>query len=256
MTIWAALLVSTLLALLAIWRHALTPAGTVVAWVFCVIISLCGGTAAFLVLSATLIFTVLADYVAGDRADPNGVRRKSGSRDAWRVICNVGVGTVAILLYRLTNRSAFSAAYVGIMAESLADSLASKLGPLSHRQPVDICSFKPIEAGLSGGITLLGTAMELFGALIIGFIYALASGNFRIALICSGIGFLGATADSIFGSQFQAKFHCSICGAVTERTVHCGTASELFRGFQWVNNDIVNLMSNLTSGLITIFAFW
>ena len=50
----------------------------------CLLITFAGGWTAFFVLAATFLLTVAADKLAGSRADPHGLRRKSGRRDAVR----------------------------------------------------------------------------------------------------------------------------------------------------------------------------
>ena len=242
-----ALLISTLLALFALWRRALTPIGSLLAWALCLLIAFAGGWTAFGVLAATFLMTVAADKIAGSRADPHGLRRKTGRRDAVRVLCNVGVGALAMALYLVSYQSVFAVAFAGVMAESLADSLASKLGPLSKRQPRDLCTGKPVPTGLSGGVTLLGTLAEALGAAVIAVIWGVGTKSPSAALIVFTAGFLGAMVDSVLGSRLQAKFRCPVCEMLTERETHCGEAGELVSGFRHVTNDAVNLLSNVSA---------
>ena len=242
-----ALLISTLLALFAVWRRALTPTGSLLAWALCLLITYAGGWTAFFVLAATFLCTVAADKLAGSRADPHGLRRKSGRRDAVRVLCNVGAGALAMALYLMSYRSAFAVAYAGVMAESLADSLASKLGPLSKQEPRDLCTGRPVPTGLSGGVTLLGTLAEALGASVIAAIWGVGTKSLTAALVVFAAGFLGAMADSVFGSRLQAKFRCPVCAVVTERETHCGEQGSLVSGFRRITNDTVNLLSNVTA---------
>lgn len=239
-----ALLLSTALAALALWRRALTPGGTALAWVLCVAVTAFGGGTAFAVLAVTLLLTAAADRFAGGRADPNGVRRKSGSRDGWRVACNVGVAACAMLLSGLTGSAAFRAGFCAVMAESLADSLASKLGPLSRTVPRDICTRKPVPSGLSGGVTLTGTLAELLGAAVVA---AVSAAGYRSAALFAVVlagGFFGAVFDSVLGSRLQVKYSCGVCGGVTECALHCGAPTVRLRGIRWMTNDAVNLLSN------------
>ena len=247
MQVLYALLLSSSLAGLALWKRALTPGGTTLAWALCLLITAYGGGAAFAILAVTLLGTVAADRFAGERTDPYAVRRKSGSRDAVRVLCNVGVAGCAMLLCAITGWKGFFLAYAGVMAESLADSLASKLGPLSKSPPRDICTMKPIPAGLSGGVSLVGTLSELLGAAVIALVFSLGTGNPGALLTVTLAGFLGATFDSVLGSRAQAKYLCTVCGTVTERETHCGEDTRLTSGLRWLNNDAVNLLSNLFS---------
>ena len=131
------------------------------------------------------------------------------------------------------------------MAESLADSLASKLGPLSKSPPRDICTGRPVSAGLSGGVTWLGTLSELLGAAAIAGVSALGSQSVVTFGVVLAAGFLGAVFDSVLGSRAQVKFRCAVCGTVTERETHCGAPAVRVSGARCVTNDAVNLLSNL-----------
>ncbi|CDN45071.1 DUF92 domain-containing protein, partial [Paenibacillus sp. P22] len=63
-------------------------------------------------------------------------------------------------------------------------------------------------------------------------------------------GLAGAFADSWLGATVQAMYRCRVCGSETERAVHCGSASERIRGFGWMTNDAVNLLSSLMAGAL------
>ena len=256
MSLPLALLLSSALAGLALWRRALTPAGTLLAWAMCLAICRIGGLPAFLILAVTFLATVAADRLAGKRADPSGLRRKSGRRDAVRVLCNVGVGTVMILLYGVTGAPRLILAYAAVMAESLSDSLASKLGPLGKGKTVDICSFHEVGVGLSGGVSGAGSAAAALGAILIGVLCLLFPGaDEKVALLVAAIGFLGCLFDSVLGSRIQVKYRCPVCGALTERDRHCDVPGKVERGWRWVNNDTVNLLSNLFVAVLAILAF-
>lgn len=250
MSLLPALLLSTGLAALALWRRALTPDGAALAWALCVAITAIGGGTAIAVLAVTLLTTAAADRFAGGRADPTGVRRKSGSRDAGRVFCNVGIASVVVLGFARTGSAAFLAGFGGAMAESLADSLASKLGPLSRRQPRDICTGAPVTAGLSGGVSLLGTLAELLGAAIVAGVCAVGYRSAALLPVVLASGFLGAVFDSVLGSRAQVKYRCAVCGTITERETHCAAPTLRVSGAAWVTNDAVNLLSNLFSALL------
>ena len=206
----------------------------------------------FGILFTTFAGTVIADKFAGGRVDPHGVRRKSGSRGAERIFCNVGVGTVAMLLYLLTSRTMFLVVFASVMAESLADSLASKLGPLSKRNPVDIITREEVTVGLSGGVTPLGTLAEAVGAAAIALIYGMGTESFTESIIVFLTGFTGALFDSVLGSRVQLKFVCPVCGTVTEREEHCDRKTTKISGWKHMSNDAVNFSSNFYSFTISL----
>ena len=249
-----ALLLSTALAAAALWRRALTPDGTALACALCILVTVLGGGTAFAVLTVTLLGTAAADRFAGGRADPLAVRRKSGSRDAGRVACNVGIAALSMALFGLTGHAAFRTGFCAVMAESLADSLASKLGPLAKTPPRDICTGTPVAAGLSGGVTLPGTASELAGAAVIAAVSAVGYHDLRLFGPVLAAGFFGAVFDSVLGSRAQVKYRCTVCGAVTERHEHCRAPTVRVRGAAWVTNDAVNLLSNLAALALSLLS--
>ena len=50
----------------------------------------------------------------------------------------------------------------------------------------------------------------------------------------------------------QVKFRCGVCGALTEKPVHCGVAGTPERGVRWMTNDAVNLCNNLLGALAAL----
>lgn len=255
MDVLAATGLSLSLSALALWKKALTPGGLLLACVMCIAITSIGGLAAFSVLTVTLAGTVAADRIAGNRADPSGVRRKSGSRDARRVFCNVGIGTIALLLYGWRRDPVFEISYYAVMAESLADSLASKLGPMSEEVPRDIWTGKEIPKGLSGGVTRWGTFSEVIGAAAVAGTMMIWIPSVKTGMLVLVAGFLGAVCDSLFGSRLQVKYRCTRCGCITERESHCNTRTEKISGIRWISNDAVNLMSNITAMILAVLLF-
>ncbi|MCC8048996.1 MAG: DUF92 domain-containing protein [Oscillospiraceae bacterium] len=252
------LILSTLLAAFALWRRALTVPAGVLAWCFSVIITFVGGLGCFAALAATFVFTVIAGKISGARRESMEVKlhKKTGRRDAVQIICNVGVGTLMLALYALTHRGTFFLAYAAVMAASLADSMASELGVLSRRRPVDIFTFKPAQPGLSGAVSPFGTLCSLIGAALIAAVFALTTGcGMTAAALITVLGFVGALVDSALGSALQAKYRCPVCSALTEKPVHCGQAGRREKGLGWVNNDCVNLLNNLITAALAIIVF-
>lgn len=251
------IVLSAALAGVALWKRALTRGGLVTAGVFALIITFFGGVRCFLILAATFVFTLIAGKIkSGLREKREGqIVAKSGPRDHIQMICNILVGVIMLLLYGITGRFAFCCAYGCAMAASLADSLASEVGVLSNKTPIDICTGKKVKTGLSGGVTALGLAASAVGAGIIALIFVLFGGGFWCFVIITLVGFLGALLDSVLGSAAQGKYRCSVCGIETEKRSHCGSATDLVRGFGWMNNDLVNFINNAFAGILGMIIF-
>ena len=84
-------------------------------------------------------------------------QQRPAPRNAWQVLANGGVAALCALA-ALGWRIPFAAAFAGAFAAASADTWGTEIGTLSRRPPVSILTFRPHETGLSGGITLLGTA--------------------------------------------------------------------------------------------------
>lgn len=255
--IWLSLILSTALAAVALWRKAITYPGTALAWCFSVVICYCAGAPGFCALAATLIFTLIAGKISGKKREKaeKKLHAKHGRRDSVQIICNVGTSAVMAALYAVTQREELLCASGAALAASLADSMASELGILSKTPPRDICTLKRVQPGISGGVSALGLAMSALGACMIALV-CLGYGKgvaFSAAIAISG--FVAALVDSALGSAVQAKYRCVVCGALTEKKVHCGEAGALEKGLRAVDNDAVNFLNNLSGAALALVLY-
>jgi uncharacterized protein (TIGR00297 family) len=191
---------------------------------------------------------------------------KGHQRDLWQALANGGAGAVIAGAYALRPDPLLLAAFVGAMATVNADTWATELGVLNARPPRLISTWKPVEVGTSGGVSMGGTLAALGGALVIGvavWIFPVIESAFvgaeragRIALpplilvIAAAAGLIGSSFDSLLGATVQALYYCPTCRKETERKVHTcgthrGTPTEHRRGWRWLNNDAVNFMASL-----------
>ena len=61
-------------------------------------------------------------------------------------------------------------------------------------------------------------------------------------LAISIIGFLAATVDSLLGATVQARYLIPATGRITENRTTGGQEAVLHSGWQWLDNDMVNLV--------------
>jgi uncharacterized membrane protein len=147
------------------------------------------------------------------------------------------------------------------MATVNADTWATELGVFSPAPPRLITTGRPVERGTSGGVTLLGYLATLCGS---GLIAGLAVWTGEAKSTPSALwaaatlgGVAGATFDSFLGASVQAMYYCPQCEKETERfpTHVCGTQTVYRRGWRWLDNDWVNLLSSLV-GAILAYGLW
>ncbi|HZU02387.1 MAG TPA: DUF92 domain-containing protein [Ktedonobacteraceae bacterium] len=189
---------------------------------------------------------------------------KGSQRDLGQVIANGGIATLLALSYGSTSstalRNILRAGYIGALATATADTWATEVGVFSRQQPRLLTTGKPVPAGTSGGVTLLGTGASAAGAFFLGLVFWLLQRRCRaytpLPLIAFMSGLLGSLSDSLLGATVQAIYYCSACDKETERQIHsCGTKTHLRRGLRWMNNDVVNFMATLVGALVAMVVY-
>lgn len=185
-----------------------------------------------------------------DRVGP--VVDKGDERDARQVIANGGVFAVAALGYVLFPSPAWYAIGAGALAASNADTWATEIGTLLGANPISIISWRGVPPGTSGGISLIGTAGVICGALFIAAVAALAHWPVPFAAVAFG-GIAGALADSLLGATLQARRWCDVCSKFTERLIHsCGAGTRHAGGVAGFDNDAVNFACSGVGALIAL----
>ncbi|MCS6887792.1 DUF92 domain-containing protein [Chloroflexus sp.] len=186
---------------------------------------------------------------------------KGGRRDFFQTIANGGLGALCAVAYALSDQPWWLlAAFVGLMATVNADTWATELGVLSPHPPRLITTRQPVPPGTSGGVTLLGTSAAAAGGLLIGvamFVFSALSAPetplpwwMLLAGLLGGLG--GALFDSLLGATVQA-IYVYPDGRETERRVaRDGTPNRFLRGWRWMDNDLVNLISSVGGAIIAI----
>lgn len=194
---------------------------------------------------------------------------KGSQRDMGQVLANGGVGWILMLAYPFLPseswREMFYFGYLGTMAAVQADTWATEIGTMIRNpKPVSIVNFKPVPAGTSGGITLIGTLGALLGALVIAISGGVSNkalidsvGFVKVLLIVSLAGLIGSLIDSLFGATLQAQYYDAYRDKITEKPNHVsddGTSvpNQLIKGVRWIDNDVVNFVCGASGALIAM----
>ena len=237
MNLGISIILSLLLGLIAYLKRALTMPALILAVLFSTLITYFGGLTSFIILVVVFLGSIITKLFHKNK--------KSNKRKLIQIISNVGIGALSLIIYKFTTNDLYLLIYASVMAESLADTLASDIGVLSKSEPINILTFKKGERGLSGNISFLGLTSALIGSLLIGTIYYIGMDKSVISFIIIILsGFLGSLIDSILGASIQVKYKCTKCKKITERKEHCGKKTNYYKGIKWIDNNLVNLLSN------------
>lgn len=179
--------------------------------------------------------------------------KKHEARTIIQVFANGGVlGFLSILYYLFPQPSIILLACIS-MAASTADTWAGEIGIFSHQATRSIITHKPMVRGLSGGVTNLGFLASLAGSILIALvslIYALFTHIWDPYLLlalflCITLGFIGSIVDSVLGELLQAKYLGLDAIMITEHPYEDKHKLKLISGFRWMDNNMVNLLSNV-----------
>ena len=116
-------------------------------------------------------------------------------------------------------------AYLSGIACANADTMSSELGQTSKKKPILITTFKKVETGTDGGITLFGLFVGVIGSMLVS-LPALALDTANVFLITSVTGFIGCNIDSLIGASIELKGKCT-----NETTNLIATTSSSIIGF-------------------------
>ena len=224
-------------------KKALTPFATVLAVFLDIVVSLTLGNYGFVLLLTFLVGSVLIDKIKKIRQTDDGITKRGDCRDAVQVVANGIVPMFFAIFTALYQHPAFLVGYIAALSEAFADTAASGFGVFS-RKTFDLFKWRPAEKGMSGGVSLIGTASALFASFVIPALALLFDIiNWQLFLIASAVAFLGVVVDSLLGSLVQVKYRCKACGKLTEREWHCEKKTDKVSGFEFFDNDVVNLLS-------------
>jgi uncharacterized protein (TIGR00297 family) len=255
------MLTALVIALAAYRTHSLTRTGAIAAFAVGSITFGVGALGFAAVLLAFFLSSIVLSRIGRARKKQLVDIGKSGARDAWQVLANGGVATLAALGTLSGSRLAVLA-FAGAYAAATADTWGTEIGTLVRGLPRSIFTLRPIATGLSGGITLAGTLAEIAGACTIAIIAtAVLFGRADRTGVVAGIaiaigGTAGAFIDSALGASLQELRRCDRCERTCETNPHaCGSATQRVRGVAGFSNDVVNALATLSGALIAPTVF-
>ncbi len=256
----SAFLISVMIVALALWRGSLSKSGAAGALIVGTFTFGLGGWVWGVLLGIFFVSSSLLSHFKEEEKRTAAEKFEKGHRrDVGQVIANGGLGALLALLSALFPSPLWFFLFVGVMATVTADTWATELGTLSKKPPRLITTGEVVDVGTSGGVSPLGTAVSLVGGLLIGLVAGLLQrtrgekmvGRAAVAGALGGLA--GSLVDSLLGATVQQIYYCDTCQKDTERKIHkCGTVTRPLRGWSWLNNDLVNLISSVFGGLVAV----
>lgn len=255
-TLWIGAVLSACVAFASFKVKFLTKSGAAATFLLAAFIFGFGGfkwsipIMAFFILSSML--SKVKKGIKGELED--AYFEKTGVRDHWQVAANGGLGGILVLLNSAYPSDLFYIIYVSSLSAVCADTWATEIGTLRKTRTYNILTFKRIEQGMSGGVSLTGTLGGMLGSFIISLsgIWWIESNIYQYILIIVLAGVFGSFIDSVLGAALQAQFKCGVCGKITEKNYHCKAETAPAKGITWMNNDMVNLFAGAGGGIIVI----
>jgi uncharacterized protein (TIGR00297 family) len=265
------LLLSAVVGGIGFWRQSLSRGGVAGAVIVgSLIFGLGGWVWGLLLITFFVSSSFLSHYRQRDKEAVAEKFAKGGRRDLGQALANGGMGAILAIVSYASQEPVLFAAYLGVMATVNADTWATELGILSRIPPRLITTGQEVSPGTSGGITSLGTWASLAGALLIG---AMATALTQVGSLVTGSGWdaralafpvlavaggmAGSLFDSLLGATVQGIYYCDRCGRETESARHrCGQVTLPVRGWQWLNNDLVNFSASMVGGMVAASLGW
>ena len=211
MTDAAGILISFLLALclsLATYKFGLlTKSGCVGAFAIGFCIGALGDVwwLALLILFAIIGFA--ATLVGLSKKKEKGLQEGTHGERSYKNILGVAIPPLVFAILNTAlpgNEWLFAMAYISTISVAAADTAASELGVKDPKVWL-ITTFRRVEPGTDGGVSLTGTLISAAGAIMVSllgyaFIFHTLDGWFLVPALC---GFLGCVADSYIGATLE-----------------------------------------------------
>lgn len=250
-----------IIAIICYKTRQLTISGSLMAFCLGIIVTLGFGFGGLFVY----VFFVIVAGVFGRLNNDNNIAKeamtiqeKSGNRDWMQVFANGGLGLILAFLYLLKPNPAYIIMFGASVSEAVSDTVAGEVGLLLRSKTVSIITGKPQKPGLSGGVSVEGTLAGFVSAVVTAFFwyscfYYPSISTLTYFVIAAVSGFLGCIIDSIMGATIQAHYYDKKNDKLTEKSNIDGIDLPLVRGFRLIDNDKVNLLSNLFATILAGF---
>lgn len=221
---WVYVLILFILGFVTYKRKSLDLFGSAVMIIMGIVIIFSAGANWLLLIILFLIMSLIATKYS--KKYKMSLGEFEGRRTSKNVISN---GVVACFMaafggYYLP----FVGGFIGAIATATADTMASEIGVLDHN-PRLITTFQKVDPGTNGAVSVLGTAVGIAGAAVIGiaaYLLGILANPLTAILVSIISGTVGCFMDSILGAVFENQ--------------------------GWMTNEHVNLIATIVGAIVGI----
>jgi uncharacterized protein (TIGR00297 family) len=226
-TVLQAAMVTIVFAAVARWLNGVTTLGALAGALVSFAIYASAGSRAFAALVSVFVIAIVTTRIGYAKKQKLGAAESQEGRGASQILANLGVASVACILFALLRSSILLIAAAAALAEAAADTASSEIGEAASDQARLITTFKFVAAGTDGGITPSGTIAGLIASLMVAGCCVLVRLIPTSAVwLVSLSGWLGMLLDSLLGALLERR--------------------------QLLNNDAVNLLGTFSAAVIAL----
>ena len=212
--VWGWIGANTLLAIAGYLLRGVNLSGMITGWILGTIIVIGGGIALYLPLLAFFIIGTLVTKLGFRRKAHAGLAQEGGGRrGAGHAIANVGVAALCALA--VWRGLSILPLLMGItaLATAACDTTGSEIGQLFGRRAFLATTFRRVEPGTEGALSIEGTVAGIIAAVIVaitgvaatthhfnpGFMGSIVIDRSRTIIVITACAFLGSYAESLAG---------------------------------------------------------
>lgn len=194
------------------------------------------GPSAFLLVASFFVIGTAATKVKMAQKEAQGVAEKrKGRRGPSSVIGSSAAGCVCALLSicRIGGQAFSSVWKLGFVASfctKLSDTVSSEIGKAYGKTTYLVTTFKVVPRGTEGAVSIEGTLAGLLASVMLAFLgFLIKEINIPETVVCVVASQIANFCESVIGAELQEK-----------------------KGFQWLNNDIVNVINISVGSILAI----
>lgn len=209
------LIANTVFAILGYVLRSVDISGTIVGWILGCIVIIGAGPTLYVALLAFFIIGTLCTKLGYSRKSKEGLaQERGGRRGADHAIANVGVAALcAVACWRGLGLVPL---FMGVasLATAAADTAGSEIGQLFGRRAFLPLTFRRVERGTEGAMSLEGTLAGVVAGMLVavagvamavhqlapGFVGSVAIARTRTVAVITICAFLGSYIESVIGS--------------------------------------------------------